>query len=234
MTGPAADGVGAVTSARNDSSTDQATVPALATARPPRRGRVRVLWWSVGLLLVGVVGLGAVLGARLGKDPALVDSPLIGTPAPAVDWPYLEKDGTLRLADLRGRVVVVNFWASWCVPCRKEHPELVAASDAYADAGVVFVGVNYQDRKSTAVAFLDELGRGESYQYVADSGSAGAIDFGVYGVPETFVIDREGTIVAKITGASNFPLLVSTLDQVLAGKSPGTTVNGPVQRAPGG
>ncbi|NMR21048.1 redoxin family protein [Cellulomonas fimi] len=190
--------------------------------------------WLAVLVLAGVVGLGAVLGARLGTDPTLVRSPLIGTPAPDIEWPYLEREGALKLADLRGRVVVVNFWASWCVPCRAEHPELVAASDAYADAGVTFVGVNYQDRQSTATAFLDELGRGESYEYVTDSGSRGAVDFGVYGVPETFVIDREGTIVAKIMGASNFPLLSSTLDQVLAGRSPGEVVNGPVQREPGG
>lgn len=234
MTAPAGDSLASVSSTGPDGSPDEATVPALATASPPGGGRGRLLWWSVGLVLVAVIGLGAVLGARLGTDPALVDSPLIGKPVPDVEWPYLEQDGTLRLADLRGQVVVVNFWASWCVPCRKEHPELVAASNAYADAGVVFVGVNYQDQKASAVAFLDELGRGERYQYVADSGSAGAIDFGVYGVPETFVIDPEGTIVAKITGASTFPLLASTLDQVLAGKSPGATVNGPVQTAPGG
>ncbi|EYR64498.1 redoxin [Actinotalea ferrariae CF5-4] len=193
-----------------------------------------MLWWIGGLVLAVVVGVGAVLGARLGTDPTLVRSPLIGKPAPAAEWPYLEQDGVLRLADLRGQVVVVNFWASWCVPCRAEHPELVAAADAYADAGVTFVGVNYQDQKSSAVAFLDELGRGERYEYVVDTGSRGSVDFGVYGVPETFVLDREGTIVAKIMGASNFPLLAGTLDQVLAGASPGEMVNGPVQREPGG
>lgn len=209
-------------------------VPALATAGTRTRSRRRMLWWIGGLVLAAVVGVGAVLGARLGTDPTLVRSPLIGQPAPDSEWPYLEKDGVLRLADLRGEVVVVNFWASWCVPCREEHPDLVAAADAYADDGVTFVGVNYQDQKSTAVAFLDELGRGERYEYVVDTGSRGGIDFGVYGVPETFVIDREGTIVAKIMGASNYALLASTLDEVLAGRSPGEVVNGPVQREPGG
>lgn len=236
MTGAAGGGLGSASPVQEQAGAarDQ-EVPALATAgRRTGRSRTRLLWWLVTAVLVGVVGLGAVLGARLGTDPTLVDSPLIGQPAPDSVWPYLEKNGVLSLADLRGQVVVVNFWASWCVPCREEHPTLVAASEAYADAGVTFVGVNYQDQKPSASAFLDELGRGERYQYVTDPGSAGAVDFGVYGIPETFFIDREGTIVGKITGASTFPLLASTLDQVLAGTSPGATVNGPVQSAPGG
>lgn len=208
---------------------------ALTPAGPPapaaRRSRVRLA--SLGVA-TAVVLTGAVLGARLGTDTTLVRSPLIGSTVPDNTLPALEGGAPLRLADLRGEVSVVNFWASWCVPCRAEHPELVAAADAYADAGVTFVGVNYQDQKSSAVAFLDELGRGERYEYVVDTGSRGSVDFGVYGVPETFVLDREGTIVAKIMGASNFPLLAGTLDQVLAGASPGEMVNGPVQREPGG
>ena len=222
--------------ATNHERPGEETVSATTTAatRDGKGSRGRVLWWLAALVLAGTVGLGAVLGARLGTDPTLVDSPLIGKPAPNVAWPYLEKEGVLRLADLRGEVVVVNFWASWCVSCREEHPDLMAAANAYADAGVTFVGVNFQDQKASAVAYLDELGRGEHFDYVVDSGSLGAVDFGVYGVPETFVIDREGTIVAKITGAATFPLLARTLDQVLAGQTPGETSNGPVQRAPGG
>lgn len=129
--------------------------------------------------------------------------------------------------------MVVNFWASWCLACREEHPALLAANDAYCGEGVVFVGVDFQDQRGSASAFLDEMGRGQDYRYVTDPGSRTAVDFGVYGVPETFFIDRTGTIVAKITGASTVSLLSSVLDTMLAGRVPDSTTQGPVQPAPG-
>ena len=204
----------------------------LAVPRPPR---LRWLRWTALLVAVVVVGVGAVFGARLNKDPTLVNSPLIGTPASDRALPYLERSGTFSLAELRGQVVVVNFWASWCLACRKEHPALTAAAAAYRDAGVRFVGIVYQDRTSTARSFLDEMGRGKDYLYLTDPGSRMAIDFGVFGVPETFFLDTQGRIVAKITGASTLPLLSGTLDALLAGESPNSAVEtGPVQADPGG
>ncbi len=179
-----------------------------------------------------VVGLGAVFGSRIGKDATLVETPLIGKPVPQVTLPLLERKGSVSLAQLRGKVVVVNFWASWCVACRKEHPALMAANEAYRQAGVVFVGVDYQDQRQQAVGFLDEMGRGAGYQYVTDPGSRAALEFGVYGVPETFFVDRSGTVVAKITGASTLPLLSSTLDAIIAGRQPQSGVVGTVQPTP--
>ena len=192
--------------------------------------RVRVL--ALSALLV-VVGVAALLGSRLGNDPALVDSPLIGRPAPDVTLPELEGAGELSLTEMRGSVVVVNFWASWCVPCRNEQPVLVAANDAYRDSGVVFVGISFQDQTSAAVAFLDELGRGTGYGYVTDPGSRAAVEFGVYGVPETYFIDRTGTIVAKITGETDSALLAEVLDAILAGREPRSRTDGTVQPGPG-
>lgn len=197
----------------------------------------RVSWIRLGaaLAVVLAIGAGAVFGATLDRDPSLVDTPLIGTQTPAREVPHLERPGKLSLAQLRGDIVVVNFWASWCVACREEHPALMAASSAYQKADVTFVGVVYQDRKSAAIEFLDEMGRGDNYLNVTDPGSRLAIDFGVFGVPETFFIDREGRIAAKITGASTFPLLSSVLDDMLTGKSPTPArETGPVQPGPSG
>lgn len=198
----------------------------------PQRRRHWMRWGAI-LAVVLAVGTGAIFGARLDRDPTLVSTPLIGEPAPVRALPYLEQEGETSLEDLRGQIVVVNFWASWCVPCREEHPALTTASAAYQDAGVRFVGVVYQDRKSAATAFLDELGRGENYTYLTDPGSRLAIDFGVFGVPETFFVDRQGRIAAKITGPATFPLLAQVLDEMVANRTPEpATTTGPVQDAP--
>lgn len=203
------------------------------TLLPPGHGRRwRALRWGALAITAVAIGIGAVFGARLGTDPTLVESPLIGQPAPAREVPYLERPGAMSLVQLRGQVVVINFWASWCVPCREEHPALVSAARDYRAAGVTFVGVNYQDGRDSAIGFLDELGRGEGYRYVTDPGSRLALDFGVFGVPETFFVDRTGRIVAKITGASNYALLSRVLDAVLAGQQPRSEVAGTVQPAP--
>lgn len=208
-------------------SVDGETLP-----RPTHHRGWRVLRWGALAVAALAIGIGAVFGARLGIDPTLVDSPLIGQPAPAREVPYLERPGAMSLAQLRGQVVVINFWASWCVPCREEHPALVSAAREYRAAGVTFVGVNYQDGRDSAIGFLDELGRGESYRYVTDPESRLALDFGVFGVPETFFLDRTGRIIAKITGASDYALMSRVLEAVLAGRQPRSEVAGPVQPAP--
>jgi len=130
--------------------------------------------------------------------------------------------------------VVVNFWASWCVPCRAEHGDLVATAEAFADSAVRFVGVVYQDDPDQAIVFLDELGWGRNYEYVVDPGSRAAISFGVFGVPETFFISPEGVIVGKIIGQTDAILLGSTIDQILRGERPGERTVGTVQNGPGG
>lgn len=198
----------------------------------------RIVRWSALAIVILAVGIGTVFGMQLGTDPTLVNSPLIGRAAPTRALPYLERDGTLSLAELRGQIVVVNFWASWCAACREEHPALIAAARDYQAAGVTFVGVDYQDRPGPAIGFLDEMGRGPG-RYVTDPGSQLAVDFGVFGIPETFFVDPAGTIVAKITGAADRALLSRVLDAILAGRQPesrtgGTVAPAPPRSSPGG
>ncbi len=177
-------------------------------------GRSRVIW-AVGAVFVGLIVLGVVFASRFGDDPTLAASPLIGEPAPDVSFPFLEQPGTLSLGATRGDVVVLNFWASWCVPCRAEHPILTGAARDYEAFGVTFIGALYQDRPSLGSAFLDEFGRG--YTYVYDEGSQAAIEFGVFGIPETYFIDRSGTVVGKISGEVTDGLLRATLDAIILG-----------------
>ncbi len=189
-------------------------------------------WLAMLSIVCLVLVLGVVFGSRFGKDPRLVESPLIGKPSPQAVLPYLEQDGELSLSDLRGRIVVLNFWASWCVGCRFEHDDLLATADAYREKGVQFIGVVFQDERDDAIAFLDELGR--AYPNVVDTNSRLGVEFGVYGIPETFFIDREGTVVAKISGESTVAALSAILDDMLAGRSPGSLETGPLQQAPSG
>lgn len=199
------------------------------TTRAARWSGVRI---AAVIVVVMAIGVGAVFGWRLVGESTVVDSPLIGRPAPAVVLPELDGDGEVSFANLQGSVVVVNFWASWCVPCRDEHPVLMEAARTYQDRGVMVVGVNYQDAPASASAFLDELGRGgDNYRFVTDPGSRAALDFGLFGVPETFVIDRSGVIAAKITGPVSAPLLGGVIDAVLAGARPGASAPGAVQPA---
>lgn len=207
--------------------------PHTRLARP--RGRTGLAVRLAGLAVVaGSMVLAVILGSRFGMDPNVIASPLIERPAPDLTLPYLADTGDFALRQLGGNVAVVNFWASWCVPCRAEHANLVATADAFEEKGVRFVGVLYQDDQKAAVDFLDELGWGNNYIHLVDPGSRAAIAFGVFGVPETFFIDAEGLIVAKIIGQTDAILLGSTLDQILRGERPGQHTAGTVQNAPGG
>jgi cytochrome c biogenesis protein CcmG, thiol:disulfide interchange protein DsbE len=147
--------------------------------------------------LVAFVALAAILAIALNRDPHEVPSPLIGKPAPAFALPRLDDPGTtIALADLRGKVWMLNVWASWCGPCREEHPVLVE----FAKKGLVPIyGLNYKDQRDQATAWLSR--GGDPYQAsLFDGEGRVGIDFGVYGVPETFIIDKNGTIRMKHVG----------------------------------
>ena len=184
---------------------------AVAVGPAARSGPFR--WVAVAVVVVVLV-LGVAFATRFGNDPRAVHSPLIGRPAPAVRLSPLGGGDHFLLSDLRGRPLVVNFWASWCVPCRAEHRELAAAHSRYAHQGVRFLGVVYQDDPARARGFLDELGW--THEYATDPGSRAAIDFGVFGVPETFFVDRDGIVRGRVAGPVTQAAVASTLDRMLA------------------
>jgi len=175
------------------------------TARQrPRRGLLPV---AVGLAIVALLGL-----LFYGLNSQRLGTGLVPNPhAVAPDFSLQTFDGkTIHLADLRGKTVVVNFWASWCVPCRDEQPVLNDLAKQYADRGVAFIGVNIQDTRPDALAFLQEFSVG--YPVVVDPNGAVYINYGVVAVPETYVITPQGTIEKKFAQPVQGPDLAAVLE----------------------
>ena len=143
------------------------------------------------------VGLVVFLAIGLGRDPHEVPSPLINKPAPAFNLPQLhEPTKTFSAQEMRGKVWLLNVWASWCVSCREEHPLLL---DLARSGSVPLYGLNYKDQRNDAISWLNELG--DPYLLsAADLEGRVGIDYGVYGAPETYLIDREGVIRFKHIG----------------------------------
>ena len=147
--------------------------------------------------LVIFVALLAILGIGLNLDPREIPSPFIGKPAPEFTLNQL-KDPSKNFSpeDLKGKVWLLNVWASWCTTCREEHPLLVEFSKQKI---VPIIGLNYKDKSTEALEWLNRMG--DPYELsVADIKGNVGIDYGVYGVPETFLIDQSGKIVLKHTG----------------------------------
>lgn len=174
----------------------------------------RIVWAVIGAGLIVVVA-GVAFAGSLGTDPTVVDSPLIGQPAPDVTLGEFDGEGTVTTADYAGDLLVVNFWAAWCAGCRDEHAALIAASGSYDELGVTFLGINSQDQPAAAAAFLDELGRGTHYEYAVDEDSHAAFAYGVHGMPETFFIDRDGIVVGKVVGPVSYDLLSATIEAMI-------------------
>jgi cytochrome c biogenesis protein CcmG/thiol:disulfide interchange protein DsbE len=149
-----------------------------------------------------------ILFANLGRDPHAVESPLIGRPAPAFSLSPVEGGPPISLASLKGRPVVLNFWATWCIPCVEEHAALASAAQRLGGSAQ-FLGVVYEDEAPQVQRFLEE--RGKAYPSVLDADGKAAIAYGVYGVPETYFIDAQGTIVAKFVGPLDPPALEARL-----------------------
>jgi cytochrome c biogenesis protein CcmG/thiol:disulfide interchange protein DsbE len=203
---------------------DTATVGARpAQGRPAMIGKI----WRFLAAASVVLGLLALFAWGLTRDPKLIPSPLIGREAPLFTLELFD-GGTLRLEEQRGRVVVLNVWASWCYPaCWNEAPRLEAAWRQYRDQGVVLVGLDYQDQEAEARAFIQRFGK--TFPNGPDKGSKIAIAYGVYGVPETFFIDHTGQIYAKHIGEISRETLQAKIEEGLARRRQQLGMAGPAE-----
>ncbi len=181
-------------------------------------------FWQIALV-AGLLGLFVLFYQGLWGNPRYIPTVLIGTPAPNFSAPALGADGTLSLEQFRGKVVLLNFWASWCQECRLEHSNLLALNEQFGrDPNFVMLGVNYQDKEDDALDYLKTFG--SNFAHVRDAKSTVSFDFGVYGVPETFVIDQQGVIRCKTIGPIIGPVYANYTQRVLP-----TLLQGPTESA---
>ncbi|MFT4627067.1 MAG: cytochrome c biogenesis protein CcmG/thiol:disulfide interchange protein DsbE [Myxococcota bacterium] len=157
--------------------------------------RPKINVWVLALGLALVLPLVALLASGFGTNPMAIRSQLVDRSAP--DFQLVDLEGVpVRLSELVGQPVVLNFWSTWCGPCKYEHPMLLRAASANPD--VRFFGVIYQDEPSKIRRYL--MQQGTAYPHLEDPGGRVAIDYGVTGVPETYFIDRHGIVVHKQNG----------------------------------
>jgi len=180
--------------------------PAEEDRSPSGRG----LPWGRWLVVTSLVGILGILGFSLARASAgQVDR------GPAPDFELMTFDGQLiRLSDQRGKVVVINFWASWCIPCREEAPVLEATWRDYRESGVVFIGVDYLDNEREALAYIEEFDL--TYPNGPDLRTRIAQAYRIQGVPETFFVDRSGLLRGVHIGPITEAQLVSRIETLLA------------------
>ena len=173
-----------------------------------------VRWWKVALILVTLGSVVGLLAYGFTTDPRAIPSTLTGKPAPDFSLTLFE-GRTVRLSDFRGKVVFLNFWASWCPPCREEAPLLEQTWRRYRNEGVIFLGVDIQDTEEAARRFIQDFGI--TYMNGQDPRNRIAIDYGVYGIPETYFIDKEGRITYKHIGALEQKTILAKLKEAASG-----------------
>ena len=189
-----------------------------AADRHPTRlsGRPWASQWIPAAVVVTSVGLLTTLFAfGLRRDPSIVQPVVVGKSAPEFTLRSLDGSGGYSLREFRGQVVVLNFWASWCADCRVEHPALQEAFARYRDEKVTFLGVSFEDSPSAGQSYARQMG--VAWPLLSDPSSATAIDYGVTGVPETFVIGSDGRVVAKTIGPVAYAALSRQIARAVAG-----------------
>lgn len=161
-------------------------------------------------VVVALLGLTVTLALAFRRDPHDIRTGTIGKPAPAFTLERLDGSGALSLSDLSGKVVVVNFFASWCLPCTQENPALVRVYERYRTSDVVMIGVNMQETRDNALAYVRRMGMG--WATLADDDGRAALSFGVFGPPETFFIGTDGMIAGRHIGPIDETTLVNAIE----------------------
>ena len=169
------------------------------------------------LFILGLIGLLAWGLSNRSSITGLSGITRVDQPAPDFRLELLS-DGAITLSEQRDRVVVINFWSSTCPPCRTEARDLETAWQAYRDRDVLFIGANIQDSHEPARRFLDEFG--VTYPNGLDEGGRISIDYGVVGIPVTFVVDNEGTVARRWVGEIDLDRLTTWIDELLEGTTP--------------
>lgn len=165
-------------------------------------------------VVVALLALTVTLALAFRRDPHDIRTGTVGKPAPAFTLQRLDGSGEVALADLSGKVVVVNFFASWCQPCIQENPALVRVYERYRASDVVMLGVNWQESRENAMAYVRRMGI--TWTTVADDDGRMALSYGVFMVPETFFIAPDGVIAGRHIGPIDEATLVNGIETLRA------------------
>lgn len=157
-----------------------------------------------------ILGLALVLTLAFRRDPHDIRTGTVGKPAPAFTLPNLSGTGTIALEQYRGKVVIVNFWASWCIPCKEENPALTDVWERYRGTDVVLLGVNFQDSTDAARAYTARLGN--TWPTVVDETGRVALSYGVFGPPETYFIGADRVIAGRHIGPIDAATLINGIE----------------------
>ncbi len=163
-------------------------------------------------IVVALLGLTVTLALAFRRDPHDIRTGTVGKPAPAFTLERLDGSGEVALADFSGKVVVVNFFASWCLPCTQENPTLVRVYERYRGSDVVLLGVNLQESREDGLAYVQRMGM--SWATLADDDGRVVLSYGVFGPPETFFIGRDGIIEGRHIGPIDETTLVKAIEEL--------------------
>ena len=166
-------------------------------------------------IVVAMLALVVTLALAFRRDPHDIRTGTIGKPAPAFTLERLDGGGQIALSEYAGRTVVLNFWASWCLPCRQENPALVRVYERYRMSDVVIVGIVYQDSDEAALDYIRHMG--VVWPTVVDDAGRTALSYGVFGIPETFFIGPDGVIAGRHIGPIDEKTLVAAIEKLRGG-----------------